>query len=58
MPAGIWNLVFGLAAVAAGLSGKFTLIGTAGSSGQYALAGVGGLLACYGLYQIVTSRKK
>ena len=58
MPAGIWNLVFGLAAVVAGLSGKFTLIGTSGSTGQIALIAAGGLLAAYGLYQLVGSRKK
>lgn len=53
MKSGIWNLGFGLVAVAAGASGKFVLPGT--TSGT-ALEVVGGLLAAYGLFQIIRVR--
>jgi len=63
MPAGIWNIVFGLAAVAAGLSGAFTIIGTqqlglSNEMGRWLLVGLGGMLAAYGVYQVVRSRKQ
>ncbi|HXN33930.1 MAG TPA: hypothetical protein VN894_18800 [Polyangiaceae bacterium] len=53
MRPGIWNLGFGLAAVAAGASGQFTLLGTGSTT---ALVVVGGLLAAFGLIQLVRSR--
>src|ERR1700733_9764162 len=46
MRAGMWNLGFGLVAVAAGASGQFTLLGT-GSSTWLMIAG--GLLAAFAL---------
>ena len=46
----IINLVFGIVAVAAGISGKFKLIGT--DSGA-ALVVVGAAVAGYGVYGIV-----
>ncbi len=54
MSAGIWNLVFGLASIAAGASGRFYFIGTHSST---ALLAVGGALAALGVYQIARSRK-
>lgn len=53
MRAGVWNLLFGLGAVAAGASGRFTLLGT--DSGT-ALMVVGGLLAAFGAFQLFRSR--
>jgi hypothetical protein len=55
MRPGVWNLGFGLVAVAAGVSGKFTLLGTGSPT---ALIVVGGLLAAFGLIQLVRSRGK
>jgi hypothetical protein len=56
MKAGVWNLVFGLAGVALGLSGKFVLLGMSGPNGSTALVAVGGILALWGVVQIVRSR--
>jgi hypothetical protein len=53
MRSGIWNLGFGLLAVAAGASGRFALLGTESST---ALVVIGGLLAAFGLIQLVRSR--
>ncbi|MDP9034715.1 MAG: hypothetical protein M3O50_07885 [Myxococcota bacterium] len=53
MGAGVWNLAFGGVAIAAGLSGRFTLPGTDSS---LALAGVGAVLAAFGLFQLLRSR--
>ncbi|MGA7119651.1 MAG: hypothetical protein WBY94_06105 [Polyangiaceae bacterium] len=55
MRSGVWNIGFGLVAVAAGASGRFTLLGTGSST---ALMVVGGLLAAFGLTQLVRSRGK
>jgi hypothetical protein len=55
MGAGIWNIVIGLAAVAAGLSGRFSLIGT---NSPVLLVVFGGLLAAYGVFQIVRSKRQ
>lgn len=53
MRAGVWNLVFGLAAVAAGASGRFVLPFTHDPA---ILMGVGGLLAAFGVYQLIRDR--
>jgi hypothetical protein len=53
MRPGVWNLLFGLVAVAAGASGQFTLLGTDSKAG---LIAVGGLLAAFGLFQLARSR--
>lgn len=55
MGAGIWNLLIGLAAVAAGASGRFTLIGT---NSSLLLIVFGGLLAAYGVYQLVRAKRQ
>jgi uncharacterized membrane protein YgaE (UPF0421/DUF939 family) len=52
--AGIWNLLFGLAALAAGASGRFHFIGTNSST---LLMVVGGAIAALGVYQLVRARK-
>ena len=51
----MWNLGFGLVAVALGASGQFTLFGT-GSSTWLVVAG--GVLAAFGLVQVVRSRRQ
>jgi hypothetical protein len=53
MRSGMWNLAFGLVAVAAGASGKFTLLGT---SSPTLLIGAGGLVAALGAFQLWRSR--
>ena len=45
----MFNIVMGLLAIAAGLSGKFALLGT---DSPYALVGVGVALFAYGAFQI------
>ena len=55
MRAGIWNLLFGLAFMAGGLSGKIVLMGTQSSE---AAVVVGGLMAAWGASQLYRSRKK
>ena len=54
MKAGVWNLVFVLAAVAAGASGQFALPFT-GSPAALMIAG--GLVAALGIFQLVRSRR-
>jgi hypothetical protein len=49
MKAGVWNLGFGLVAIAAGASGKFALIGTSSSS-LLVVAGVA--MAGFGVFQL------
>jgi hypothetical protein len=49
MKTGVWNLGFGLVAIAAGASGQFTLLGT-GSSKLLMVAG--GIVAALGVYQL------
>jgi hypothetical protein len=51
----MWNIIIGIVFIVGGLSGKLALRGT--QSGQ-ALAVVGGLLAAWGVFQVVRSRKK
>lgn len=55
MKAGYWNIAFGLAAVAAGASGRFGLLGT-GSPMWLMIAG--GALAVFGIYQLVRDRDR
>jgi hypothetical protein len=55
MKTGVWNLVFGLVAVVAGASGRFTLFGMGSST---ALTVAGALLAAFGLVQLVRSRRQ
>jgi hypothetical protein len=49
MKTGVWNLGFGLVAIAAGASGKFTLLGTNSST---LLMIAGGVIAALGVYQL------
>jgi hypothetical protein len=53
MRAGVWNLGFGILAIIAGLSGRFTLMGTHSSTALYV---VGGCIAALGVYQLVRQR--
>jgi hypothetical protein len=55
MRAGVFNFIFGIAAIGLGLSGKFQLIGTGSST---ALAVFGGVVAAWGVFQLVRSRPK
>jgi hypothetical protein len=52
--AGIFNVIIGVAAVIAGASGRFSLVGT---NSPLLLEVFGGLLAAYGLYQIVRTMR-
>jgi len=49
MKTGIWNLGFGLVALAAGASGQFTFFGT--QSSTLLMIG-GGLIAALGVFQL------
>jgi hypothetical protein len=51
---GIWNLLFGLVAIAFGASGQFALMGT--NSSQL-LLGAGALVAFIGVIQLWRSRR-
>jgi len=53
MKAGVWNLGFGLVAIAAGASGQFTLLGT---NSAPLLMAAGGLVAALGVYQLWRQR--
>jgi hypothetical protein len=53
MKSGLWNVAFGLVAIAAGASGRFALPFT---SSPTPLMVVGGLLAAFGLSQMIRSR--
>jgi hypothetical protein len=53
MKAGVWNLGFGLIAIAAGASGQFVIPGT---SNPMILVGAGALLAAFGVFQLWRSR--
>jgi tetrahydromethanopterin S-methyltransferase subunit C len=55
MKSGVWNLGFGLVAVAAGASGKFTLPGT---SSPTLLIVAGALVATLGVFQLWKNRGK
>ncbi len=52
MGTGIFNLVVGLLALGAGLSGKFTFVGTNSST---VLVVIGAIIAALGVYQIARS---
>jgi hypothetical protein len=53
MSAGVWNLIIGVLAVVAGLSGRFTLIGTHSSTALYIF---GACIAALGIYQLSRRR--
>jgi hypothetical protein len=53
MRAGVWNIVFGLVAVAAGASGKYALPFT---SSPLPLMVLGGAVAAFGAYQLFRDR--
>jgi hypothetical protein len=53
MKSGVWNLGFGLVAVAAGASGRFALIGT---NSSMLLVVAGAALAAFGVFQLWRSR--
>jgi hypothetical protein len=55
MKSGVWNLGFGLVAIAAGATGKFALLGTSSST---ALVVAGALLAAFGVFQLARTRGK
>ena len=55
MKAGYWNIAFGLAAIGAGASGRFALLGT-GSPMWLMIAG--GALTVFGGYQLWRDRGK
>mgnify|MGYP000887103659 CR=1 FL=1 len=50
MSAGIWNMLLGVAAIVAGASGRFTLVGTNSTT---LLVVVGVAMFGYGLFQTV-----
>ena len=54
MPAGSWNIIFGLIAIAAGASGRFHLIGT---QSPMALIVLGAAITLFGLYQFIRSKR-
>jgi hypothetical protein len=53
MKSGVWNLGFGLVAVAAGASGQFTLLGTSSST---LLIVAGAVVAALGVFQLWKNR--
>jgi hypothetical protein len=55
MKTGVWNLGFGLVAIAAGASGQFTLLGTSSST---LLMVAGGVVAALGVFQLWRLRGK
>jgi len=55
MKAGVWNLGFGLIAIAAGLSGQYALPGT---SNPIYLVAAGGAIAALGVFQLWKNRGK
>ena len=54
MGAGVWNILMGLAAIAAGASGRFSLIGT---NSSVALIVLGVVFVIWGIIQIVRQRR-
>jgi hypothetical protein len=55
MGAGIWNLLFGVAFIVGGLSGRIALIGTQSPGAAVA---VGAVMAAWGGWQLWRSRKR
>jgi hypothetical protein len=55
MKSGVWNLGFGLVAVAAGATGQFKLLGTDSST---LLIVAGALVATLGVFQLWKNRGK
>jgi hypothetical protein len=53
MRSGVWNLGFGLVAIAAGASGQFTLLGTSSST---LLIVSGAVVAALGVFQLWKNR--
>ncbi len=49
---GVWNIVFGVIAIAGGASGRLTLLFTGSSA---ALVVAGAALAAFGVFQLVRS---
>ena len=54
MRSGTWNLIFGLVAIAFGLSGQFSLMGT---NSPQLLVGAGALVALIGVVQLTRSKR-
>lgn len=55
MKAGVWNLGFGLVAIALGATGQFSLWGT--DSPTYLMI-AGGVLAAFGVFQLWRNKGK
>lgn len=55
MAAGIWNLLFGLAFVAGGVSGKWLIIGT---HDPLITVGLGVVMGAWGVSQLYRSHKR
>jgi len=55
MTAGIWNLLFGLIAIAAGASGRFQLLFVGSST---ALIVAGAIVAAFGVIQVFSARRR
>ena len=55
MPTGTWNIIFGLLSIAAGVSGRFRLVGTQSST---ALIVIGVGITGFGLYQYIRSARE
>lgn len=54
MGVGVWNVLVGVAAIAAGLSGKVVIF----TNSSWALIAIGAAITLLGVYQIVQSRKE
>jgi hypothetical protein len=55
MRSGVWNLAFGVVAIVAGASGKFSLLGT---NSPALLMAAGGVVAALGAFQFWRSRDR
>ena len=55
MKSGIWNIAFGVVAIAAGATGRFALPGTETST---PLMIVGALVAAFGVSQLLRARRR
>lgn len=54
MGAGVWNVLVGIAAIAAGLSGRVAIF----TNSSTALIVIGAAIALLGVYQLIRSRKE